>query len=300
VVQRYVFPESIESCIEALERSSGTARIIAGGTDLVLAIERGERDPATLLDITRISELEGITEEGHHVRLGARVTHAACVSSPLIQRAAACLAEACATVGSPQIQHIGTVAGNVVNAQPAADGAIALVALGATARIISTRGEREESVENLYLGVGRSRVDSSTELLTHLFFSKAKAGEGSAFLRVAPRNAMGLPVLNGAIWVLLKEERISDIRIALGPVSDRPFRPEKTETILKESRWDDTGLSEEAAGLAAEEATPRDSLLRGSAAYRRELIRMVMKRLLKAAIGRARNESVPLAGTLSL
>jgi carbon-monoxide dehydrogenase medium subunit len=289
MIQRYVFPETIKDCIEELEKHSGRARIIAGGTDLVLAVQRGDCSPIVILDITRIKELEGIMEEEGGVRLGARVTHAACASSPLIQKSGTCLAEACLTVGSPQIQQVATVAGNVVNAQPAADGAIALIALGARARIVSTKGEREEQVDQLYYGVGQSRVDSTRELLTNLRFPLNKAGEGTSFLRVTPPNGMGLPVLNGAVWISLRENRIADIRIALGPVSDHPFRAREAETVLRGVRWDDSDAREKAAHLASEEANPRDSLLRGSAAYRRQLIKVLLKGLIEKAIERARS-----------
>jgi CO/xanthine dehydrogenase FAD-binding subunit len=286
-IQRYVFPETIKDCMRELGKHSGRARIIAGGTDLVLAIQRGDCNPIAILDITRITELEGIVEEAGEVRLGARVTHAACASSPLIQKSGTCLAEACRSVGSPQIQHVATVAGNVVNAQPAADGAIALMALGARARIVSTQGAREERVEQLYSGVGQSRVDSTRELLTDLRFPLTQAGEGTSFLRVTPPNGMGLPALNGAVWVSLREKRISDIRIALGPVSNRPFRAQGAESVLRGVRWDDADIREEAARLASEEANPRDSLLRGSAAYRRQLIKVLLKGLMEKAIERA-------------
>jgi CO/xanthine dehydrogenase FAD-binding subunit len=289
--QRYLFPKTVRECIEELERYSGEARIIAGGTDLVLAIQREEHQPFVLLDITRIAELEGIVEEGGEMRLGARVTHCDCASSPLIQKSCTCLAEACRTVGSSSIQNVGTLIGNVVNAQPAADGAIALVALGARVEIVSTRGVREEKVEDLYEGLGKSRIDSTRELVSHLRFPLTKAGEGTAFLRIAPPNAMGLPVLNGAVWVSLHQDRIVDIRVALGPLSDSPFRPRVAERLLKGSRWDDSEVMEKAGIAASEEAKPRDSVLRGSAAYRRQLTRMLMKGLLLTAIGRARGIS---------
>ncbi|HME43927.1 MAG TPA: FAD binding domain-containing protein [Syntrophorhabdales bacterium] len=300
MVQRYIFPETTEACVKELGRYSGEARILAGGTDLILAIQRGECNPIALLDITRISELEGIVEEGEEIRIGARVTHAACASSPLIQKSGTCLAEACATIGSPQIRHIATLVGNVVNAQPAADGAIALIALRARARIISAQEGLADLVENLYAGIGHSRVDSSREVLAYLSFPSAKDGEGSAFLRIAPRNAMGLPVLNGAAWVSLREQSIADIRIVLGPVSDRPFRAQRTEAVVKGARCDTAELLEEAASVASEEANPRDSLLRGSAEYRRDLIRTLIKRLLKTAIARAQGDSIHLAGSISL
>ncbi len=272
-----------------LEFFSGEARVIAGGTDLVLAIQKGGHPPVALVDITRIETLKGITKEKDEVRLGARVTHADCASSTLIQKFATCLAEACLNVGSPQVRHVATLVGNVVNAQPAADGAIALTALGAKARIVATQGEREERIEDLYRGLGASRVDSSRELLTHLFFPPTKTGEGTAFLRMAPRNAMGLPILNGAVWVSLREDEVNDIRIALGPVSDRPFRPRGAEAFLKGSLPDRPNVLEEAARMASEEAKPRDSLLRGTAEYRREMIKMLMMNLFKTAIDRARS-----------
>ena len=286
-IQQYLFPESVQDCLKELGKHSGRARIIAGGTDLVLAVRRGDCNPVALLDITKIGELEGIMEEGGEVRLGARVTHAACASSPLIQKSGTCLAEACMSVSSPQIQHVATVAGNVINAQPAADGAIALVALGARARVVSIQGEREERVEELYVGVGQSRVDSTRELLTELRFPLSKRSEGTAFLRVTPPNGMGLPVLNGAVWVSLQEQGIEDVRIALGPVSDHPFRPQGSEGVLRGARWDDPDRLEKATRLASEEATPRDSLLRGSAAYRRRLTKILVEALLKKAIERA-------------
>jgi CO/xanthine dehydrogenase FAD-binding subunit len=286
--------------MEELKRHSGQARIIAGGTDLVLALQRGEHPPAVLLDITRILELEGITEETDHIRLGARVTHALCASSPLILKSATCLAEACSSVGSPQVRHTGTVVGNVVNAQPAADSAIALIAMGAVARIVSTQGGRAERVEDLYKGIGESRVDSTRELLAEIGVPLTKPGQGSAFQRVAPRNAMGLPVLSGAVWVSLREHLIVDVRVSLGPVSDRPFRPRKTEAILRGSRWDHAVMMDEACRVASEEANPRDSLLRGSASYRRGLIQSLTRRLLELAIGRANHDLIPLASASRL
>ena len=269
--------------------------VIAGGTDLVLALQRGEHPPSVLLDITRILELEGITEETDYIRLGARVTHALCASSPLIRGSATCLAEACSSVGSPQVRHTGTVVGNVVNAQPAADSAIALIAMGAEARIVSTQGERAERVEDLYKGIGEPRIDSTRELLAEIGIPLTKPGEGSAFQRVDPRNAMGLPVLNGAVWVSLREHLIADVRIALGPVSDRPFRPRKTEAILRGSRWDHAGMMDEACRAAAEEANPRDSLLRGSASYRRGLTQSLTRRLLEQAIARTKHDLTSLS-----
>jgi carbon-monoxide dehydrogenase medium subunit len=286
-VVRYLFPNTVSECLAELESQEGRARIIAGGTDLVLSIRRGEFSPEVLVDITRVPELQGLEEENGELALGAAVTHAQCASSSLVRRGASCLAEACASVGSPQIRNVATVAGNVVNAQPAADAAVALVALGATAEVVSARGKREEPVEDLYAGLGQSRVDSARELLTRIRLPLAKAGEGSAFLRFAPRRALALPILNGAAWVSLRGEQIAAARICLGPVADRPFRPRGAEEVLRGARWDDEKALEEAAQAASREANPRDSLLRGTAAYRRELARVLVWRVLAAALQRA-------------
>lgn len=297
-VHRYLFPKTVKDCLKELDNASGRARIIAGGTDLMLSIQKGEYSTDLVVDITRIAELEGIILKDGVITLRARVTHADCAFSSLIRESATCLAEACMNVGSPQIQHVATVVGNVINAQPAADGAIALVALGARARIISAQGEREEKVEDLYRGPGLSKVDSTRELLAELRFFQSRPGEGTAFLRVPTPNGMGLPVLNGAAWISLHQSKIKDIRLVLGPVSDRPFRLLHTEALLRGTEWGDANCLENAGRVASEEANPRDSLLRGSATYRRELIKTLVNRLLQKSISRGRGVSFPLTGSI--
>lgn len=286
-VRRYVFPETVSGCLEELANCEGRARVIAGGTDLVLSIRRGEFSLEVLVDITRVPELQALEEEHGELALGAVVTHARCASSALVRERASCLAEACGSVGSPQIRNVATVAGNVVNAQPAADAAVALVALGARAEVVSPRGKREELVEDLYAGLGQSRVDSTRELLTRIRLPLAKAGEGSAFLRFSPRRALALPVLNGAAWVSLQDDVIANTRVCLSPVADRPFRARTAEEVLRGARWADAKVLEEAARAGSLEANPRDSLLRGSAAYRRELVRVLVRRVLAVAVQRA-------------
>ncbi|MDP3047744.1 MAG: FAD binding domain-containing protein [Chloroflexota bacterium] len=286
-MDRYLFPATLAEALETLARYDGKARVIAGGTDLVLALEKSDALPTALVDITRLAELGRLERQGGDIYLGAAVTHAACASSSLIRETARCLAEACSSVGSPQIRQVGTVVGNLVNAQPAADAAVALVALGAVVDVVSAQGKRQEQVENLCAGVGRSRIDSTREIVTGVRFAATKPGQASAFLRFSPRKAMALPILNGAVWVSLQGEKVADVRIALGPVAPWPFRPRKAEETLRGARWDDLAAVEAAAVAASQEATPRDSLLRGSAAYRLELVRVLVRRVLKVALEQA-------------
>lgn len=286
-MDRYLFPATLAEALETLARYDGKARVIAGGTDLVLALEKSDALPTALVDITRLAELGRLERQGGDIYLGAAVTHAACAASPLIRETARCLAEACSSVGSPQIRQVGTVVGNLVNAQPAADAAVALVALGAVVDVVSAQGKRQEQVENLCAGVGRSRIDSTREIVTGVRFSAKKPGQASAFLRFSPRKAMALPILNGAVWVSLNGDTVAYVRMALGPVAPQPFRPRKAEETLRGARWDDLAAVEAAAVAASQEATPRDSLLRGSAAYRLELVRVLVRRVLKVALEQA-------------
>lgn len=286
-MDRYLFPATLAEALEILARYDGKARVIAGGTDLVLALEKSDTPPVALVDVTRLEELGRLECQGGEIYVGATVTHAACAASPLIRESARCLAEACSSVGSPQIRQVGTVIGNLVNAQPAADAAVALVALGATVDVLSARGKRQEPVESLYAGVGRSRIDSTREIVTGVRFAAMKPGQATAFLRFSPRKAMALPILNGAVWVSLAGDVVADVRMALGPVAPRPFRPIKAEDSLRGARWDDQAAVDAAAVAASQEATPRDSLLRGSAAYRLELVRVLVRRVLKATLEQA-------------
>jgi carbon-monoxide dehydrogenase medium subunit len=284
-IDKYLFPVTVGECLAVLARYDGRARVIAGGTDLMLAMERGDATPEALVDISALADLRQIAMSGSVIRLGAGVTHAACAASPLIRERARCLAEACFSVGSPQIRNVATLGGNVVSAQPAADAAVALIALGAVADIATAQGVREVAVEDLYEGVGRCRVDSSRELLTGFRF--AAPGPANAFMRFSPRRAMSLPMLNGAVVLSLAAGAVTRARIVLGPVAPVPFRPSQAEAALIGARPGDAAAVEAAANAASAEARPRDSLLRGSAAYRRELVRVLVRRAVLAALERA-------------
>jgi len=166
----YLFPASVEEALEMLEAYGGEARVIAGGTDLVLQSQRGQCPAKAMVDITRIPGLDHIEEQDGLIYIGAQVTHAQVAASPLIRSRAGVLAEACGSVGGPQIRNVGTLVGNVVNALPAADGAIALFALDAEAEVAEQAGRRWTPIAALYAGVGLCTVDPCTALITQLRF----------------------------------------------------------------------------------------------------------------------------------
>jgi carbon-monoxide dehydrogenase medium subunit len=278
----YQKPKSVPEALFLLEQSAGRGRVIAGGTDLVLQLRRRDHTAELLVDITGIDEIKRIREDGEWILIGAAVPHVEVAGSPLILREARVLAEGCGRVGSPQIRNVATLMGNVISAQPAADAAVPLMALEAEIRVASKAGERWIPMEEAYLGVGRSAIDASCEVATEIRFRKPGKDGQTRFFRVSRRKALALPVLNGAVSLLSDSfsKRIRRARIALGPVAVKPFRARLAESCL-ESGEISPGLIREAARLAAEEANPRTSLIRGSARYRREMISLQMTRLLR-------------------
>jgi CO/xanthine dehydrogenase FAD-binding subunit len=262
----YQKPKSVPEALFLLEQAAGRGRVIAGGTDLVLQLRRRDHTADLLVDITGIDEIKRIGEDEEWILIGAAVPHAEVAGSPLILREARALAEGCGRVGSPQIRNVATLMGNVISAQPAADGAVPLMALEAEIRVASKAGERWIPME----------------VATEIRFRKPGNDGQTKFFRVSRRKALALPVLNGAVSLLSdpSSQRIRRARIALGPVAVKPFRARRAESYL-ESGEISPRLIQEAARIAAEEANPRTSLIRGSARYRREMIRLQMTRLLQ-------------------
>ncbi len=288
--EKYLFPASVDEALAILADHQGRARVIAGGTDLVPELKKKELQADCLVDISRLPELREITLEGDMLRIGACVTHQQLASSILISEKAAALAEGAAAVGSPQIRYMGTVGGNIVNAQPAADTAIPLLALGAEAEIASPQGTRVEPLEDLYVRPGHSTVDATSEILVALRFRALDSKEGSAFERLAKRRALALPILNAAAVAGLDEEgtEFVDVRFALGPVALTPFRPRKAEEALQ-GRPIKAEVIASALEIASQEAQPRSNPLRASREYRQEMVKVLLKRALERAVEVARS-----------
>lgn len=286
--QEYLFPSSVGEALAMLAKREGRACLVAGGTDLIIQLTEGQRFADCLVDITRIPELDRITLEDGIIVLGANVTHRQAAESPLIRERATVLAEACQAVGSLQIRNVGTLGGNVVNAMPAADGSIALLALEAEAEIADGTRRMWVPLRDLFAGPGVSRVDGTREMLTALRFKALSERQGSALERIARRRALALPILVCAVVVTLSEagEDFESVRIALGPVAPVPFRASRAEESL---RGAPISLETMARGgeIAMQESQPRSSLLRASKEYREEIIRVLVRRGLERAVQRA-------------
>jgi len=278
----YRIARDLEEALQLLREGRGSARIIAGGTDLFL-----QDLPEALVDLSGTPETLGICAEEEMLIIGACVTHAEAAASPLLQEGATVLAEACGQVGSPQVRHAGTLGGNVVNAAPAADAAVGLVAMGARAVIVDTAdARRQEAVENLYADYNRSRVDSSREILLHFAMRKHGPGEGSAFKRFASRKSLSLPMFSVAAVVRLEQGLLQEVRLVAAPVKPAPTRLPQVEQRLQglPASGDTWRLAGE---LVREAVTVRGSTLRCTAEYRRHLAGVLAERALQEAARRA-------------
>ncbi len=292
IMTEYFYPQSLEEAVGILEAHDGTARVMAGGTDLLLDMRKGRFAPRCLVDVTRIPGLEQITlrsdAAGEWVEVGAAVTFAALSASPLVDERVPALAEAARAVGAAAIQTTATWVGNIVQAMPAADGGIAAMALHAEACVVSRDGATWQPVETLFAGPGVSTVDSSREIVSHLRFPLPAGAWGCAWRRVGRREALVLPVLNCAVRLCLAATgaAIDEATIVLGPVGPRPLRARAAESYLRGQYLAEDVLVQ-ASCLARDDSQPRDSVTRASREYRLAIIPAIVRDALRIALERA-------------
>lgn len=278
----YIKVKTLKEAQTLLNEMAPQAQVIAGGTDLFL-----QEMPSNLIDVSAIPELKVITENDGLLEVGAAVTHSVAATSSLLLAKATALSEACLQVGSPQVRNVGTLGGNVINAAPAADSAVALAALGAEALLADRFGNMRVTIlDQLYSGFNCSAVDCSSDILVKFTFPSCSEGEGSAFTRFAARRALALPMANAAARIKIEDGVITRVALVAAPVKPAPTRFAQTEALL-------TGLPAieetwlKAEKYASEEAEVRGSLLRCSADYRRHLIGVLVTRALRSAAERA-------------
>jgi carbon-monoxide dehydrogenase medium subunit len=274
---------------------AGQARIIAGGTDVIPDIRQGKHAPACLVDVTRIPELTRIEiatgdrdEKGGYAEIGAAVTFAMLREHPYLHQHVHALVEAAASVGAAPIQAAATWGGNLVQAMPAADGAIVAIALGAELRVVDHDGVRWIRVQETFAGPGRSHIDPTRQLITTIRFPVPTTPWGTAWRRAGRRPSLILPTLNCAVKLVLNEDggRIMDAAIGLGPVASRPHRAAEAEAYLI-GRAPAPEVLAEAAHLASYGADPRTSVHRASREYRLAILPALVGEALITAAERA-------------
>lgn len=287
--KNYLSVASLAEAVQALADYGPQARIVAGATDLIIELERGQRPQVdTLIDLTRVPGLADIAlDEAGWIHLGPLVTHNQCVASKLIVEKAFPLAQACWTVGSPQIRNRATVAGNLITASPANDTITPLMALDAVLTLRSVRGERRVPLREFYTGVRRT-VLHFDELLVDIAFPALKQSERGVFLKLGLRQAQAIAVLNVAAVVdfdpvqatPLAQQPIVRARLALGAVAPTIVRvPAAEETLLGQTL---NAAAIEAAARAAQAAAQPIDDIRAPADYRTDLVAVLTRRALQA------------------
>ncbi len=298
--KQYHTPASIEEAIALLNTYDGRARVIGGGTDLLLEIQQGRKPPVeAMVDPSRISVLGEIREDDGHFVIGCAVTHTQIVRDPRIVRHGTCLVESCGVIGGPQVRNVGTVAGNVAHALPAGDGTVGLLVLGGEIEISDQDGSRWIPLHDAFLGPGRSVVDHHRALLSRLRFRATGTLEGSAFFRVMRPQGVALPMIAMAACLKLDEQhRVRSSRVAVAPAGPVPCLSEAAAETLS-GRPADEAAFEDAAKSALGTLSLRSSKYRASRDYREEMVRTHLPRVLALAAERAlTGNSVPQgAGT---
>ena len=229
--------------------------------------------------------MKSIEEDGERIVLGGLVTHASIASSPLVRKKAKLFADGAGCLGSPQIRNVATVAGNLVSGQPAADTSTPLLALDAFVTIASKGGERVVPLTKFFVDTGKTILDCHREILTRIEFNALKEQHGCCYLRLSQRKALALPILVCGVLVKIDKKRrvIEEAAIALGPVAPTPCRATRVEEKLRGCPISKETI-EAAGAIAIEESNPRDSLLRGSSLYRKEMVKVFVKRGLRKAL----------------
>jgi xanthine dehydrogenase FAD-binding subunit len=285
--KNYHLAYSVTDALQALENAPGPASLIAGGTDLLLDLQQGRHLPVdTLVDVTAVEEMKALEIREDQLYIGASVPLNQIVRSELVQEHAQALIEACGLIGGPQVRNTATLGGNVGHALPAADGTIALMALGARAEVAEINGRRIQPLESLFLGPGISALQAGCELLVGFYLPLHKPGTASAFRRVMRPQGVALPILNMAAWVQRQDNIFVDLQIAVGPSGPVPQRIRTAEDCLRGKTLDEDSFAEALQALL-DTARYRTSPLRASAEYRRHLSKSLLEETLWAAWRRA-------------
>ena len=277
-------PSTIAEAVALAGKYGSAARLVAGGTDLVIQINRKRLAPEHLIDLTGLPDLAGIEEDASGFVLGALTTHKTIEQHPAFQGEPRALVEAARVIGGHQIRNVATVGGNIVTASPAADLVPALLVLDAEVALAGAADTRRLPLERFLTGPNRTerRLD---EVLTEVRFRKLPPRSATAFLKAGRRRAMEISVVCVAARLTLDaERRCRQVRLSLGAVGPKALRPEAAEQYL-EGQPAAPERFREAGRIAAEGSAPISDV-RASDRYRRLLAGALVGRALQASLDR--------------
>jgi carbon-monoxide dehydrogenase medium subunit len=283
---RYEAPTSLADAVRLIDADPG-ARILAGGTDLLIQFRAGARQPTAFVDVKRIPELVGVTVDDRGLELGAATCAAEIGEVPAVRGIWPGLAEAVHLIGSTQIQGRGTVGGNLCNASPAADTTCALIVNRAECVIAGPKGQRVVPAEAFCTAPGRTVLERG-ELLVSVRVPRPAPRTADAYLRLIPRSEMDIAVAGAAVSVTVDAKGLcTAARVAIGAVGPTAILVPAAGEALVGTTIDDRALK--AAGEAATAAARPIDDKRGTAAYRRAVVAVLTRRAARIAADRARH-----------
>lgn len=282
----YEAPKSLDQALSLLAAAGDKGRLLAGGTDLIIQMRAGVKQPEHIIDAKTIPELQVLSFDPQHgLRLGAAVACCKIIEDPVLQQHYPGLVEATGLIGSDQILSRASIGGNLCNGSPAADTTPALIALAAVCHIAGPKGTRTVPVEDFVVSPGRTVLEPN-EILVELRIPPPKPHSSDCYLRFIPRNEMDIAVVGVGSAVTLDGDTCTAARIGLGAVAPTPLFAKEASASLVGKRLDDAAINT-AAELAQKIAKPITDM-RGTAEYRTHLVGVLTRRTLKGAAERAR------------
>ena len=280
----FIRPDNLEEACDLLVRYKDRAKLIAGGTDLIIAL-REEKLPNCLeiiIDISNLEELNHIKEEGKYIRIGSGVKHAEIAKNKLIKKYAPVLSMAASVVGSPQIRNRGTIVGNIVTASPAADTIPALIVLDSILVIRKGKEKRKMFLKDVFEGPNKVNLKSD-EMVYEIYFEKLPLGAKSDFIKLARRNAVDKSRMNIAVVAQQnKSKEITDIRISVGSLTPAPERFKDAEDLLL-GKIPTQDLIQKAGKKIAEEMINKSGY-RWSTEYKEPVVKSLIGRILNRIV----------------
>lgn len=286
----YERPASLAEALSLMARHNGHARPLAGGTDLIDQMRLGRHRPGALIDVKRIAELNVLAADADGLHVGAAVPCCRIAEHPLVNQQYAALVDSCRIIGGIQIQSRASVGGNLCNSGPAADSTPSLIALQGVCVIAGPAGTRRVPVERFCTGPGQNVLEPG-ELLVEICFPPRPPHSGSHYRRLIPRNEMDIAVVGVGAAVELDESgrTIRVARIGLGAVAPTPLWAEEAGALLAGQPADDVQFARAAESARKIVAPITD--MRGTREYRVHVTGVLVQRVLRAAVARARGEA---------
>lgn len=282
----FAAPQSVQEAVELLVRAKGEARPLAGGTDLIAQMKENRKSPGVIVDVKKIPDLNELSWDAQNgLRIGAAVSCSRIAAFAPVRERYPALAEACALVGSVQIQNRAALGGNFCNAAPSADAVPPVLSYGGKLLIAGSNGRREVAAEDFFVGPGQT-VLGNDELLVQISIPTPPSSSGAAYLRFIPREEMDIAIVGVGAFVQLNADRTccEQARLTLAAVAPTPLRAREAEAFLIGKPLDQATISQ-AGELAAKAAKPISDV-RSSAAYRVEMVKVLTRRTLQKALER--------------